>query len=76
VVDQQLGATVKELRQGPLTLVRVQAVLLLDRQPGKFTSLASQLVAATRVLLLLGEQRIAYGLPLIGDTVGCSFATR
>ena len=66
VVDQELGATVKQLRQGPLTVVRVQAVLLLDRQPGKLTSLARQLVALTGVLLLQGEQLIACGLPFLG----------
>jgi hypothetical protein len=66
VVDQQLGATVEELRQGALPFVRVEAVLLLDRQPGKLTSLAGELVAAASVLLLLGEQLVAYRLPLLG----------
>jgi hypothetical protein len=35
VVDEQLGAAVEELGQGLLPVVRLEDVLLLDRDPGQ-----------------------------------------
>ncbi len=55
VVDEQLGATVEELRQRPRALVGVEPVLLLHRHPRQLAPLAGDLVAEPRVLLLAGE---------------------
>jgi hypothetical protein len=66
VVDEQLGATVEELGQGPLSVVRVEDVVVTDRQPGKLASLAGELVAVTGVRLLLGEELVACRLPFLG----------
>ena len=65
VVDEQLTAAVKELRERPRAVVGVEAVLLLDADPRQLASLARQLVAQSRVLLLAGEQLLARGRPLV-----------
>src|SRR5262245_63762370 len=65
VADEQLGAPVEELVQRPLALVRVEAVLLLDANPGKFASLARELVADPRVPLLAEEELLACGQPFL-----------
>jgi hypothetical protein len=46
VVDEQLGATVEELRQRPRALVGVEPVLLLDRNPRQLAALPGELVAS------------------------------
>ena len=52
VVDQQLGATVEELRQGPLTPRRCLGGIPSRREAGEATSLASEFVPLTSVVLL------------------------
>jgi hypothetical protein len=39
VVDEQLGSPIEELDEGVLTVVRVEAVLLLYAYPGQLASL-------------------------------------
>jgi hypothetical protein len=65
VVDQQLGAAVEQLGQGPGAVVGVEAVVLVDRDPGQLPALAGQLVAGPGVGLLALQQRLAGGLPLL-----------
>jgi hypothetical protein len=65
VVDEQLGATVEELRQRPRSLLRFEPVLLLDGHPGQLAALPGELIPHPRVLLLALEQLVACGLPLL-----------
>src|SRR4029453_6702080 len=65
VVDQQLGAAVEQLGQGPGSVVGVEAVGLVDRDPGQLPALERQLVAHPGVGLLALEQLVAGGLPLL-----------
>src|SRR5919202_2284120 len=65
VVDEQLGAPVEQLGERLGALLGLEAVLLLDRHPGKFPPLLRQLVVAAGELLLLREQLIARRLPLL-----------
>jgi hypothetical protein len=65
VVDEQLGATVEELRQRPRSLLRFESVLLFHRQPGQLAALSGELIPDPRVLLLVLEQLVACGLPLL-----------
>jgi len=46
-------------------VVGVEAVLLLDSDPGQLAPLPRQLVAQAGVLLLAGEQLLAEGCPLL-----------
>ena len=64
VVDQELGAAVEELGQGPGSVVGVEAIVLVDLGPGQLAALAGQLVAHPGVLLLALQQFLASGLPL------------
>jgi hypothetical protein len=65
VVDEQLRASVEELGQGLGPVVGLEAVLLLDRHPGKLPPLPREFVAATGELLLLREQLVSFRLPLL-----------
>ena len=73
VVDEQLGSPVEQLDQRLLTVVGVESVLLLDRDPGQVAPLLRQLVAEPGVLLLADEELLACGEPfLVGsDSVIC-----
>jgi hypothetical protein len=55
VVDEQLGPPVEQLDERLLAFVRVEVVLLLDRDPGKLASLLRELVAEPRVLRSSGS---------------------
>jgi hypothetical protein len=55
VVYEQLGSPVEELGEPLLTVVRIKAVLLLDRHPGQLASLLRELVAELGVLLFAEE---------------------
>src|SRR2546423_484399 len=65
VVDEQLRATVEELGERLRPRLGFEAVVLLDRHPGKLPPLPRELVAATGELLLLREQFLARCLPLL-----------
>jgi len=65
VVDDQLRASVEELGKGPRAFVGLEAVLLLDRDPGQLLSLSSELVTAAGQLLLALQQRLAGLQPLL-----------
>ena len=51
VIDEQLGAAVEQLRQRARAFVRLEAVLLLDANPGQLAPLPGQLVTQAGVLL-------------------------
>jgi hypothetical protein len=55
VVDEQLRSPVEQLGERLLTVVRVEAVLLLHPHPGQLPSLPRELVTESRVLLLANE---------------------
>jgi hypothetical protein len=65
VVDQQMAAVVEQLGQGRWAVVGVEAVGLVDRDPGQLAALAGQLVADPGVDLLALQQLLAGGLPLL-----------
>src|SRR6266536_1427320 len=65
VVDEQLGAAVEEIGEGLRALLRLEAVVLLDRHPGQLAPLPGQLVAPAGELLLLLQQLLALRLPLL-----------
>jgi hypothetical protein len=65
VVDEQLSAAVEELHQRPRALVGLEAVLLLERDPGQLAALACELVAHPGVFLLALEQLLASRLPFL-----------
>jgi hypothetical protein len=56
VVDHELRAAVEQLRQRARAVVCVEAVLLLDSDPGQLAPLPCQLVTQAGVLLLASEQ--------------------
>jgi hypothetical protein len=55
VVDEQLGSPVEQLGERLLTVVGVEAVLLLHRHPGQLASLLRDRVAESGVLLFADE---------------------
>jgi hypothetical protein len=59
VVDEQLGAAVEEVRQGLGPVLGLEAVVLLDWNPGQLLALPCELVPAPHVLLLSIEQLLA-----------------
>jgi hypothetical protein len=65
VVDEQLRATVEELRQGLRALPHVEDVLLLDRNPGQLLAHPGDLVASVSVPLLGVEQLAARRQPFL-----------
>src|SRR5215217_5148079 len=68
VVDEQLRATVEELAERLRPRLGLEAVVLLDRHPGKLPPFPRELVAATGELLLLREQLLARSLPLLSGS--------
>ena len=73
VVDQQLGAAVEQLGQGPGSVVGVEAVGVVDSDPGQLAALAGELVTHPGVGLLALQQLRAGGLPLLArSTTLCS----
>ena len=75
MVDEQLQAPVEELRQRLRPVRGLEAVVLLDRDPGT-RGASAQLVVPAGELLLLREQLVAGGLPLLmgSDPVLGSFS--
>jgi hypothetical protein len=73
VVDEKLGAAVEEIGEGLRALLRLEAVVLLDRDPGELAPLPGQLVSPAGELLLLLQQLAALRVPLLlcADPVGC-----
>ena len=59
MIDEQLGSPVKQVAERPLTVVGVEAVVLLDGNPGQLASLLRQLVPKPGVLLFADEQLVA-----------------
>jgi len=51
-LDEELASALKELRGRARAAIRVEAVVFLDADPWQLASLARQLVAQPRVLLL------------------------
>ena len=64
-IDDQLTATVEQVEQARLALGPVELVLLLHRQPRHPPTLGGQRVTGAGQLLLLHEQLLARGLPLL-----------
>jgi hypothetical protein len=52
VVDKELGAASKQVRQRSAAFIGIEAVVLVDPDPGELLPLPGQLVAATGQLLL------------------------
>jgi hypothetical protein len=65
VVDEQLGALVEKLDERLLTLIRVEAILLLHSHPRQLASKLGEVVAEPGVLFFAGEQLLACGEPLV-----------
>src|ERR1700676_384663 len=65
VVDEQLRAPFEEVGKGRGSLIRLKAVLLVDRNPRQVLSQASQLIAAPRQLLLGAQQLKPRRKPLL-----------
>src|SRR3954453_3204978 len=65
VVDDQLRAAVKHLRQRLGPVLGLERVLLLDRHPGKLPALSGELIAHPRELFLARKQRGARSSPLL-----------
>jgi hypothetical protein len=53
VVDHQLRPTVEQLGECPLAAFSLEAVVLLDRDPGQLAALQRELVSPAGQLLLL-----------------------
>jgi hypothetical protein len=53
VVDEELGAAVEEIGERFRSAFRLEAVVLLNQDPGQLASLPGQLVAAAGEVLLL-----------------------
>src|SRR5205807_10136063 len=73
LVDEQLRTPVEELRQRLGPLVGLEAVLLLNRHPGKVLAHLRELVVAPGELLLFHEQLVSRRLPL---PLGCHCVLR
>jgi hypothetical protein len=56
VIDEQLRASSEEIGEGRCTLVCLEAVLLVDANPGQFPPPPRQFVAAPRQRLLFLQQ--------------------
>src|SRR5439155_9443733 len=63
--DEQLGAAVKELGEVLCAVLRLEAVVLFDRDPGQLAPFPGQIVAAAGEGLLLLQQCVALRLPLL-----------
>src|SRR3712207_1860203 len=65
VVYEQLRAAVEEVRKGFGSVLGLEAVLLLHRHPGELPPPLRELVVQAGQLLLLRQQLIPLGLPLL-----------
>ena len=65
MVDQQLRATVEQVRETLRPFTSIEAILLLDWDPGELAALSSELVTEPRVLLFAFEQLFTRGEPLV-----------
>src|SRR5215204_3515561 len=71
-VDDQLTAALEQVGKRGRPVRALEAVLLLDRHPRHPAALGRERVTGSGVLLLLDEQFLAGGLPLLGgDDGGC-----
>jgi hypothetical protein len=71
-VDDQLATALEQVEQARRALRPVELVLLLHRQPRHPPALCGQRVPGVGQLLLLHEQLLARGLPLLrGHDRGC-----
>jgi hypothetical protein len=67
-VDDQLAAAVEQVEQAGLAVGAFEPVLLFDRHPRHPAALGGQRISRARELLLLGQQLLVSGLPvLLGD---------
>ena len=64
-VDDQLSTPVEEVEEADLGLGPLEAVGLLDPDHGQAAALGGNRVARTGEFLLLDEQRLAFGVPLL-----------
>src|SRR5690242_1793623 len=65
VIDQQLRSAAEQIGKGLRSTLRLEAVVLLNRNPGQLSPLSSKLVAPTGELLLLLQQLVAFAPPLL-----------
>src|SRR4030095_9571950 len=68
VVDEQLGSSVEQLTECLLTVVRVEAVLLLHPHPRQLASLPRELVAEPSVLLFAGKELLTCCEPFLAGS--------
>src|SRR5437667_206211 len=64
MIDEQLRAALEQIGQGGAAFVGVEAIVLVDLDPGQLLAAARQLVAAVGQVLLGLEQVEALGAPL------------
>src|SRR5450432_2470878 len=64
VIDEQLRASAKQIREGRRTVVRFEVVLLVDPNPGQLAALPRHFVAALGQRLLGVEQLQPSSKPL------------
>src|SRR5918912_480656 len=69
-VDDQLTAALEQVGKRGRPVRALEAVLLLDRHPRHPAALGRERVTGSGVLLLLDEQFLAGGLPLLGGDDG------
>jgi hypothetical protein len=65
VIDDQLAAAVEEVGESLLALRPVEVIGLVDLDPGQLAPLGAQAVAQAREFLLLAQELLACGKPLI-----------
>lgn len=65
VIDDQLAPAIEQRGQSLLSSRALEPVVLLDRLPGQRLPLSGQLVTRSRELLLLREQLLARGEPVV-----------
>jgi hypothetical protein len=64
-IDDQLAAIIEHVEQAQRALRAVEAVLLLDRHPWHSAALGGQRIAGAGDLLLLDQQLLAGGVPIL-----------
>jgi hypothetical protein len=71
-VDDELAASLEQVEQAQPAVGALELVVLLDGEPGHAAALGGQRVSCPGQRLLLDEQLLAGGLPLLGsDDRGC-----
>jgi hypothetical protein len=68
VVDEQLGASVQQLAERLLAVVRVEAILLLHPHPRQLAPLPREFVVESGVLLLAGKELLTRGEPFLAGS--------